>query len=121
MGLLKNIFSSHTVHAGVTQLPSGSIAVDRAGHIVNSTVSSAYPVEVLQTIGKEVLALLHEAEWKLSAKTDADAQCEFTYQPDGWEKAFRFVALRYEQPPQPADEVSNISCSPPASTPIACS
>jgi hypothetical protein len=52
-----------------------------------------------------LLALLREAEWKPSPKTDAYAQCEFTYQPDGWEKAFRFVALRYEQPPKPADEV----------------
>ena len=52
-----------------------------------------------------LLALLGEAEWKPSPKTDADAQCEFTYQPDVWEKAFRFVALRYEQPQQPADEV----------------
>jgi hypothetical protein len=61
MGLLKNIFGSPTAHAGVTQLPSGSITVDRAGQIVSSTVSSAYPVEVLQAVGKEVLALLHEA------------------------------------------------------------
>lgn len=52
-----------------------------------------------------LLALLGEAEWKPSPKTDADAQCEFTYQPDVWEKAFRFVALRYEQPQQPAEEV----------------
>jgi nicotinamide riboside kinase len=52
-----------------------------------------------------LLDLLHAAQWKPSPQTDADAQCEFTYQPDGWEKAFRFVALRYEQPPQPADEV----------------
>jgi hypothetical protein len=52
-----------------------------------------------------LLAHLREAEWKLSPKTDADAQCEFTYQPDGWEKALRFVALRYEEPPKPADEV----------------
>jgi len=52
-----------------------------------------------------LLALLSEAEWKPSPKTDADAQCEFTYQPDVWEKAFRFVALRYEQPQQPAEEV----------------
>ena len=52
-----------------------------------------------------LLAHLREAEWKLSPKTDADAQCEFTYRPDGWEKAFRFVALRYEEPPKPADEV----------------
>jgi hypothetical protein len=52
-----------------------------------------------------LLAHLREAEWKLSPKTDAGAQCEFTCQPDGWEKAFRFVALRDEQPPKPADEV----------------
>jgi hypothetical protein len=51
-----------------------------------------------------LLAQLREAAWKSSPKTDADAQCEFTYQPDGWEKAMRFVALRYEHPPQ-ADEV----------------
>jgi hypothetical protein len=52
-----------------------------------------------------LLAVLREAEWKRSPKTDADAQCEFTYQPDGWQKALHFVALRYEQAPKPADEV----------------
>ena len=35
------------------------------------------------------------AEWQPSPKTDADAECEFRYQPDGWGKAYRFVALRY--------------------------
>ena len=58
MGLLKNIFGSN---AAVTQLPSGSIAVNRAGKIVSSTVSSAYPAKLLQAVGKEVLALLREA------------------------------------------------------------
>jgi hypothetical protein len=52
-----------------------------------------------------LLPLLRAAEWKRSPKTDADAQCEFTHQPDGWEKAFRFVALRYEQSPELAKEV----------------
>jgi hypothetical protein len=61
MGLLKNIFGSHAVSAGVTQLPSGSITVDRSGRIVSSTVSSAYPVEILHIVAKEVLALLREA------------------------------------------------------------
>jgi hypothetical protein len=61
MGLLKNIFGSHAVTAGVTQLPSGSITVDRSGRIVSSTVSSAYPVEILHIVAKEVLALLREA------------------------------------------------------------
>jgi len=37
------------------------------------------------------------AEWRQSPGTDADGQCEFWYQPDGWGKAYRFLALRYEK------------------------
>jgi hypothetical protein len=40
---------------------------------------------------------LRQAEWKPSPKTDADAECEFRYQPEGWRKPYRFVALRYEK------------------------
>jgi Transposase DDE domain group 1 len=40
---------------------------------------------------------LQKANWRPSPKTDADAQCEFYYQPDGWGKAYRFLALRYEK------------------------
>ncbi len=40
---------------------------------------------------------LRQAEWKLSPKTDAGWECEFRYQPDGWKKEYRFVALRYEK------------------------
>jgi hypothetical protein len=40
---------------------------------------------------------LRQAEWKPSPKTDADAECEFRYQPDGWSKPYRFVALRCEK------------------------
>jgi len=45
-------------------------------------------------IGQE----LRQAEWKPSPKTDADAECEFLYQPDGWGKPYRFVALRKQKP-----------------------
>ena len=40
-------------------------------------------------------------------KTDADEQCEFRYQPEGWEKAYRFIALRYakDEEHEQADEV----------------
>jgi hypothetical protein len=41
---------------------------------------------------------LHQAEWKPSPKTDADGECEFRYQPDGWSKPYRFVAVRREKP-----------------------
>ena len=40
---------------------------------------------------------LRQADWKPSPKTDGDAECEFLYQPDGWKKPYRFVALRYEK------------------------
>ena len=46
------------------------------------------------------------ADWKPSRRTDADGQCEFRYQPEGWGKAYRFIALRYEKQAEakPADE-----------------
>ena len=41
---------------------------------------------------------LRQAEWKPSPQTDAQAECEFRYQPEGWSKPYRFVALRKEKP-----------------------
>jgi hypothetical protein len=40
---------------------------------------------------------LKAARWTGSPRTDADGQCEFRYQPEGWGKAYRFIALRYEK------------------------
>jgi hypothetical protein len=40
---------------------------------------------------------LQTAEWQPSPETDAGQQCEFLYQPDGWSKPHRFLALRYER------------------------
>jgi len=44
-----------------------------------------------------LLEQLQTADWKPSPKTDADEQCEFRYQPEGWGQAYRFVALRYKK------------------------
>jgi hypothetical protein len=46
---------------------------------------------------------LKAADWKPSPRTDADGQCEFFYLPDGWGKAYRFLALRYAKKPEAAD------------------
>jgi hypothetical protein len=46
---------------------------------------------------------LKAAEWKRAPGTDADGQCEFLYQPEGWEKAYRFLALRYHKKPKPKE------------------
>jgi hypothetical protein len=58
MGFLKRFFRGR---AGVQQLPTGTITVDRNGHIVTSTVSSAYPQNLLRDIGRDVLSLFQEA------------------------------------------------------------
>ena len=58
MGFLKKFFSPR---AAVQPLPTGTITVDRKGHIIASTVSSAYPKSLLQGIGRDVLELLAEA------------------------------------------------------------
>jgi hypothetical protein len=44
-----------------------------------------------------LLEQLQTADWKPSPKTDADEQCEFRYQPQGWGQAYRFIALRYKK------------------------
>ena len=48
-----------------------------------------------------LVEMLKGAEWKQSRQTDADGQCEFRYQPEGWGKAYRFIALRYEKKAKP--------------------
>src|SRR4029077_9376788 len=44
---------------------------------------------------------LKAAEWKASPRTDADGQCEFRYQPEGWARGYRFIARRYRKKAQP--------------------
>ena len=51
-----------------------------------------------------LLAELNAADWKPSPNTDADAECEFSYQPEAWKQEFRFVALRYDEMERPEDE-----------------
>src|SRR5207253_10063897 len=50
---------------------------------------------------------LRQAEWKPSPKTDADEECEFSYQPDGWSKPYRFVALRKQKPREELEACTN--------------
>jgi hypothetical protein len=41
-----------------------------------------------------LLEKLFAADWKPSPHRDANEQYEFWYQPNGWGKAYRFIALR---------------------------
>jgi DDE family transposase len=51
-----------------------------------------------------LLEQLRGAKWKSSPKTDADAECEFWYQPEGWGEPYRFIALRYKKKEKTAEE-----------------
>ena len=51
-----------------------------------------------------LLEELKSAHWKRSPGTDADEQCEFRYQPQGWGRAYRFIALRYEKKAEPGKQ-----------------
>jgi Transposase DDE domain group 1 len=65
-------------------------AYDRKGcQFILSVRKTSRLVEALQT-----------ARWTGSPRTDADGQCEFGYQPEGWGKGYRFLALRYEKKPK---------------------
>src|SRR6266849_3068368 len=71
-------------------------------------------VEACEQVGCEFIVVarktsrlveeLKRAEWKPSPKTDADAECEFLYQPEGWGQVFGFVALRYQKKPEEVEE-----------------
>jgi Transposase DDE domain group 1 len=70
---------------------------------------------------QRLLEELQKARWKPSSKTDADEQCEFWYQPQGWGKAYRFIALRYRSKPRARKNASSTNCSIAPSTAIECS
>jgi hypothetical protein len=57
MGFLAKFFGDR---AAVQQLPAGTITVDRQGHIITSTVSSAFPKHLLREIARDVLELFRE-------------------------------------------------------------
>lgn len=58
MGILK-LFTKAS--PSVTTLPSGSVTIDRHGHILASTVNSSCPGKVLEEIAEQVLRLFREA------------------------------------------------------------
>ena len=63
---------------------------------------------------------LKAADWKGSPRTDADGQCEFRYQPEGWGKAYRSSPCAIRSSPSRAHprSPSSTSCSTRRSTAI---
>ena len=58
MGILKTILRKRSI---ARRLPSGAITVNRHGEVLSSTVSSDYPLPLLNEIGREVTSLFQEA------------------------------------------------------------
>ena len=62
-------------------------------------------------VARKTSRLLQElvaAEWKPSLRTDADEQCEFWYQPKGWGRPYRFLALRSENDSDDEEEPEEV-------------
>ena len=59
-----------------------------------------------------LLAELEKVHWKPSPETDADEQGEFRYQPEGWGKAYRFIALRYQKKEQTPKQQYQLFATP---------
>ena len=65
----------------------------------------------LIVVARKTSRLLEElvaAEWKPSPRTDADEQCEFWYQPKGWSRPYRFIALRSDKDPDDEEEPEEV-------------
>jgi hypothetical protein len=58
MGLL-SLFSRQT--PSLLRLPSGSFTIDRHGDVLNDTLPSSFPADLVNEIGRQVLAGFHEA------------------------------------------------------------
>lgn len=99
------------LHSAFQMLPAG---IERIFARADSGFYCWEAVEAYQKAGCQFMVVarktsrlveeLQRATWKPSPKTDADAECEFRYQPEGWGEAFRFVALRYEKEPEEVEE-----------------
>jgi hypothetical protein len=76
-------------------LPSCRTSAGDEGQVPYEKVKASFIIVARKT--PRLLEELRKADWKPSPKTDADEQCEFKYQPEGWGKAYRFIALRYQK------------------------
>ena len=96
---LKNVFAAlpphvKTIHA---RADSGFYCWNAVEAYENHGVQFIISAQKTSRLVDELKA----ADWKRSPRTDADGQCEFRYQPEGWGEAYRFIALRYVKKPQP--------------------
>jgi serine/threonine protein kinase len=86
---------TRTPDGDVTNSPTLTMQATQAGMIMGTAGYMSPEQAAAQTA--RLVEQLRQAEWKPSPKTESDAECEFRYQPEGWSKPYRFVALRKEK------------------------
>lgn len=50
-----------------------------------------------------LVSALNAATWQPSRHPTAEAECDFLYQPEGWPRAYRFIALRFAKTERSAE------------------
>lgn len=96
-----------TVFAPVLRGPAENFRAGRCWVLLLGVRRSVREGESLLHLWRKTPRLLEELEkahWRPSAKTDADAQCEFRYQPGGWGKSYRFSARRCQKEQTPKEQ-----------------
>ena len=103
MGILNKLFGTA---ASVQQLPAGTVTVDRQGGIITTTVSSAFPVPLVEAIASSMLELLREAragQMPLSEVSLHFSSLRITARElRGGAIIFMFPQTAYSQSPTPA-------------------
>jgi hypothetical protein len=100
---LRHVFQA--LPAGVQQKFARADSGFYCGEAVEAYEEAGCRFVVVARKTARLVEQLHQTEWRPSPNTDADEQCEFRYQPEGWKKAYRFVALRYEKERKPSPGV----------------
>lgn len=96
---LKQVFAS--VPAGVSELRARADSGFYCWETVDAYESHHCGFIVVARKTARLVGVLDAACWRTSRHPDADAECDFQYQPEGWPKAYRFIALRFVLPAKP--------------------
>jgi len=86
-----------TLPPGVKQIFARADAGFYCGEAIETYLQAGCRFVVVARKTARLVEQLRQAEWRPSADPEAEAECEFSYQPEGWKQPCRFVALRYEK------------------------
>jgi hypothetical protein len=85
---------------------AANVRLSEAALDTDTTVRTLFGNQMGARKRSRLVGVLKATDWNAAQRSGADGQCESRYQPEGWGKAYRFLALRDEQKPaaRAADE-----------------